>query len=207
MKKYRFWLIEILVWISIVSFLSFIFIKWTEHQKELHSTGHVFFADTDGLIVGSPVRFMGVQVGYVSNVSIVNSEAYVSFVITEKNLKLPQGTIATVEFSGLAGSKSLELSPPNAYSLSTGYSILAVEPIRINSFVHKQQEIATNIINVTNQLNLVITKNNILQIKTFLNTTELFKNLNYTLDNINSVEEKTLLNIKNRMEQRTKNGK
>ena len=68
--------------------------------------------DVDGMIVGSPVKYMGVQVGYVKNIKILTNNVYVKFVITEKDLKLPKGVIATVEFSGLGGSKSLELYPP-----------------------------------------------------------------------------------------------
>ena len=71
-------------------------------------------ADIDGLIVGSPVNFMGVPVGHVTKLKIVNDdEIFVKFVIKDKSIKLPKGTIANVEFSGLGGSKSIELYPPD----------------------------------------------------------------------------------------------
>ena len=204
MNKYRLWFIEILVWILLIAIFAFVGIKIYSHQKEQHSTGHVFFSDTDGLIVGSPVRFMGVQVGYISDVKIINDEAYVSFVITKKNLNLPRGIIASVEFFGLAGSKSLELYPPTTDSIKSGHSISVVEPIRINSFLNTQQDIATNIVNITNQFNVAVTKNNILQIKSLLNTSQLFKHLNTSLDNVNDFEDKTLYNLNKKMERRKK---
>ena len=63
--------------------------------------------DVDGLIVGSPVRMMGIEVGHVTKIKPIKDEVFVRFIITEKDLKIPQGTVATVEFSGMAGSKSL----------------------------------------------------------------------------------------------------
>ena len=51
MKKYKIWLIEILVWGLVVVLITFSTLKWQKQQNELHSTGHVFFSDTDGLIV------------------------------------------------------------------------------------------------------------------------------------------------------------
>lgn len=61
--------------------------------------------DVDGMIVGSPVKFMGVQVGYIQKVHIVSNNVYVKFVVTEKDTYIPEGAIATVEFNGLGGIK------------------------------------------------------------------------------------------------------
>ena len=80
-------------------------------MKELPSY-QIFMPDVDGMIVGSPVKYMGVQIGYIKNIKILTDKVYVRFVITEKNVTLPKGVIANVEFSGLGGSKSLELYPP-----------------------------------------------------------------------------------------------
>ena len=68
--------------------------------------------DVDGLIVGSPVRMMGIEVGYVTKIKPTNDEVYVKFILTNPDVYIPQGTRATVEFSGMAGSKSLELYLP-----------------------------------------------------------------------------------------------
>ena len=68
--------------------------------------------DVDGLIVGSPVKFLGVQIGHVMKIQIITTDVYIKFVVTQKDLNLPEGSIATVEASGLGGSKSLEIYPP-----------------------------------------------------------------------------------------------
>lgn len=77
-----------------------------------------FLCDVDGLIVGSPVKFMGVQVGYIEKVKIVSNEVYLKIVITAKDVELPKGSIATVEFNGMGGSKSLEIYPPTDESIA-----------------------------------------------------------------------------------------
>ena len=105
--------IEFLIWVVIlcICVLGFRYHSYSK-ARQLPSY-QIFMQDVDGMIVGSPVKYMGVQVGYIKNIKLLKDTAYVKFVITEENLKLPQGVIATVEFSGLGGSKSLELYPPD----------------------------------------------------------------------------------------------
>lgn len=101
------WLIIILLVVAISSIGFIIRVKYSENDYR------VFLPDVDGLIIGSPVRMMGVEVGHVINIKPMKNEVYVKFLITNPNVSVPQGTIATVEFSGLAGSKSLELYLPD----------------------------------------------------------------------------------------------
>ena len=101
-----------MIWLIIVavSVLGFRYYKY-QNQKQFKSY-QIFMEDVDGLIVGSPVKFLGVQIGYVKKIQIVSSSVYIKFVITQKGLALPVGSIATVEASGLGGSKALEIYPP-----------------------------------------------------------------------------------------------
>ena len=106
--------VELLIWLLIVLALFAIgFYLYSAKQKtyELHN---IFMQDVDGLIVGSPVNLMVVPIGYVNKLKIVSEdEVFVRFIVKDKSVKLPKGTIANIEFSGLGGSKSLELYPPN----------------------------------------------------------------------------------------------
>lgn len=104
--------VEFVIWLIIVavSVLGFRYYKY-QNQKQFKSY-QIFMEDVDGLIVGSPVKFLGVQIGYVKKIQIVASSVYIKFVITQKGLVLPVGAIATVEASGLGGSKALEIYPP-----------------------------------------------------------------------------------------------
>lgn len=105
---------ELLIWLLIIlAFFVFSYFIFQSSQST-YQLYNIFMSDVDGLIVGSPVNLMGVPVGYVKTLKIVNDdEIFVRFVIKDKSVKLPKGTIANVEFTGLGGSKSIELYPPN----------------------------------------------------------------------------------------------
>lgn len=105
---------EVLIWLFII----FVFVAWFSvsyiiKEKRNVNDYHVFLQDVDGLIVGSPVRMMGVDVGHVTKIKPTANEVYVKFILTAPDVYVPQGTMVTVEFSGMAGSKSLELYLPD----------------------------------------------------------------------------------------------
>lgn len=116
------WLIIILV---IIAFSTFSYM----HKVKSDNTFNIYMPDVDGLIVGSPVRMMGIEVGHIIKIRPTNDEVFVKFIITDDTIQLPQGTIATVEFSGMAGSKSLELYLPDKQTyINKDVPILAVNP-------------------------------------------------------------------------------
>ncbi len=120
--EFLIWLVIILFFVSLSS-LGFIF-----KEKNDENDYQIFLQDVDGLIVGSPVRMMGIEVGHVTKIKPTNDEVYVKFVLTNPDVYIPQGTAVTVEFSGMAGSKSLELYLPekNKY-VDKSVPILTVE--------------------------------------------------------------------------------
>lgn len=107
--------IELIVWLLIIALCVF-GIRYHNYQKQKQFKHYqIFMQDADGLIVGSPVKFLGIQIGHVTKIQIISSDVsdiYVKFIITQKDLTLPTGAIATVEGSGLGGSKALEIYPP-----------------------------------------------------------------------------------------------
>lgn len=105
------WL-EFILWLIIVAIVV-LGIRYHHYKvQKQYKNYQIFMEDVDGLIVGSPVKFLGVQIGYVKKIQIISSNVYIKFVITQKGLVLPIGAIATVEASGLGGSKALEIYPP-----------------------------------------------------------------------------------------------
>lgn len=105
---------ELLIWLLIVLIVvaisSSTYILKTKHEDNDY---RIYLQDVDGLIVGSPVRMMGVEVGHVTKIKPLKDDIYVKFILTNPDVYIPQGTHVTVEFSGMAGSKSLELYLPN----------------------------------------------------------------------------------------------
>ena len=87
------------------------------------------FKDIDGITHGSPVRMMGMNVGYVRKLKSGDKYVDVEIVLTKNDIKIPNGTVARVEFYGLGGSKSIELMPPDG---SCDVGILTDTTIRIN---------------------------------------------------------------------------
>lgn len=114
-RKSRLRRIELVVWIVIIIIISLFgtFIHF-KHENSF-KTHTIYMPDVDGLIVGSPVQMMGISIGYINQVKIINdSEIKVRFKLTNKSITIPKNTFATVEFSGLGGSKSLVLYPPDS---------------------------------------------------------------------------------------------
>ncbi len=121
--EFLIWLVIILFFVSLSS-LGLIF-----KEKNDENDYQLFLQDVDGLIVGSPVRMMGIEVGHVTKIKPTSDEVYVKFVLTNPDVYIPQGTTVTVEFSGMAGSKSLELYlPQKGEYIDKSTPIFAVEP-------------------------------------------------------------------------------
>ncbi len=124
--------IELFIWILILCvFVGGIKMYRYKKFKEL-KTYQIFMPDVDGMIEGSPVKLMGVQIGYIRKIKIVNNNVYVKFVVTEPNVNIPQGAVATVEFNGLGGSKSLEIIQPDEETLASKQLIVINSPKRLH---------------------------------------------------------------------------
>ncbi len=122
-----YFLLELLVWLFVIIIGVSAFRYHSIKKQRALKSYQIFMQDIDGLIVGSPVRIMGVPVGYISNIKIIQDHVYVKFVITQQDFTLPKGVIATVEFNGMGGSKSLELYTPDEYSKASG-NLIAIKP-------------------------------------------------------------------------------
>lgn len=126
---------EAIIWIIVISLVIFGVRYHNYKAKKELKTYQIFLQDVDGLIVGSPVRMMGVAIGYIEKVKIIGDTVYVKFVLNDKNAYIPRGSIATVEFNGLGGSKSLEIYPPTEQSLASNKLIVSKRPMRLNDSI------------------------------------------------------------------------
>ena len=77
---------------------------------------NVVFQDVDGMRAGSGVQIMGLRVGQVEEILPVISKdksfVNVKFVITEPNVKIPNGSTISIQQSGIIGEKFIEITPP-----------------------------------------------------------------------------------------------
>jgi hypothetical protein len=152
-KKYIF--IEILLLIFLFTAITlgsyYLFKAKLSHEEEYH----VVFHDIDGLIVGSPVRLMGVDVGHVRQIQNIYDDIHLVFVINNKKIKIPKNAVATVQFTGIAGSKSLEILPLHN-SKQYNSSFVVIEPIRINKAFSLQNAITESVVGYTRSISDLI---------------------------------------------------
>ena len=111
MKKKYIWLIEIIAWLLIILGGLFYFVYNASIKENVKNTYYIFFDDVDGLVKGSNVKLMGMNIGYVKDVKIFDNKVFVSFIVTKDDVTIPKQALANIEFYGLGGSTSLELTP------------------------------------------------------------------------------------------------
>lgn len=213
MRKQFFLLLEIFIGVLLFGLLLFMGIDKIKTQIGMNPTYTVKFKDVDGLNVGSPVRLMGKQIGNITKLELVESEIYVTYRITERNADIPKDSIASIQFTGLAGSKSLEIMPIKKSSLdacrlanpdpklcsflseekgrlSGNKIVYSQEPVRISSILQVQTTIFENVLEFCRGVYTFLSKNNIDSTKKNLKmTSEYMKESNQSLD-------ETLKNIK-----------
>jgi len=174
-RKYV-WL-ELGLWLLIISFVA-AGIRYKNYKAEKKLvTYQIFMPDVDGLIVGSPVKFMGVQIGYIDKIKILSGDVYLKIVITDKNIKLPKGTIATVEFSGMGGSKSLELYPPTKLSTAQDKIIVVNNPVRLSDSLSLLSDMFDKINSITVKMSFFAKETGAVDMKNGININGIENNM------------------------------
>ena len=186
MRRHVFWIVELFIWVLILFSVSGGLMLAKYNYKKQFNTYQIFLSDVDGLIDGSPVKIMGIQVGYVNQIDIVGEDVYVKFVITERDVKIPSGSIATVEFSGLGGSKSLEIYPPKTDVNPSGKFIIAQSPKRIHDSLGLLNEMFDQLADLTYTVSRFMDKVGIIKGKSVLNKNESTLPIFEILDNSNN---------------------
>lgn len=191
MKKHLMWLAELMIWGLILFSIIFTFAFIQQKHIKDNQTYYVFFQDVDGLIKGSPVKIQGYQVGYISNISLMGDEAFVTFIITDKTFEMPEKLSASVAFTGMGGSKSLELFVPPPNSKEKNY-ISTKEPMRINNFYVYQNQIARLLVTMTGDFMKMFNKKTEEKTREFIKNPEILEIVEDTLDDIQEAETKII---------------
>ena len=124
---------------------------FVHYKIEKPNTYSILFKDVDSVVKGSPVRFMGMNVGHVTKLERKDDYIVCKIRVTKKNVKLPNGTRAKVAFNGLGGSKSVELFPPEKNENNPN-GIIAEDFLRINDFVGVIKELRDVCITIYNMV-------------------------------------------------------
>ena len=78
-------IIEILIWFLTLTLLFSLGIFGYSKIFVEPNIYNIQFKDIDGITKGSPVRFMGINVGHVRNLSSDSKSVYVQIIITKKD--------------------------------------------------------------------------------------------------------------------------
>ena len=158
-------------------------------------TYYAFFNDVDGLIKGSPVKMLGYQIGYVSDISLINDDVFVSFIITDKELKMPESMVATVEFTGMGGSKSLELTPANSKDKKNIISV--AQPRRVQDLYVNQTVIAQNLVLMSTGFMKMANDRTVAALKTFIKNPKELEYFDTFIEDINRQQNNLIKKVKN----------
>ncbi len=188
MKRKYIWLIEILVWLLIISGGLLFFIYKTTIKDNIQNTYYLFFDDVDGLVKGSPVRLMGINIGYVRDIKIFDNKVFVSLLVTEDNVTIPKRATATIEFYGLGGSTSLELNPATASDTDDGEELIPSESYRVQDFWDGQKLVANVMIDIYGGIGRTIQASGLINNKDYLKQSSLVKSFIKQTGSINTAQ-------------------
>ncbi len=188
MKKKYIWFFEILIWLLIVSVGLYFFIYNTSVKENVKNTFYIFFDDVEGLVKGSPVRLMGINIGYVRDVKIFDNKVFVSFLITKENVNIPKRATATIEFYGLGGSTSLELNPATASEEINEEMILEGKSYRVQDFWDGQKLVSNVLIDIYGGAGRTIQNADLINNKHLLKQSDLVKEFAKETGKINTAQ-------------------
>lgn len=134
MNRKKIFLLEIIFWLLVIFLSSFFFIYKNLLKDNIQNTYYIFFDDVEGLVKGSNVRLMGIDIGHVKDVKIFDNRVFVSLLVTKEGVQIPKCATATIEFYGLGGSTSLELNPATATESETCDEIIPSGTYRFQDY-------------------------------------------------------------------------
>lgn len=195
MKKHTLWLTEFLVWMLVLFSALFIGIYTYSVYVKKNYTYYAFFNDVDGLIKGSPVKMLGYQIGYVSGISLINDDdVFVSFVITDRDINMPDSMVATVEFTGMGGSKSLELTPVSSKEKKNIISV--TQPRRVQDIYVNQTVIAQNLVLMSAGFMKMANDRTVAALKTFIKNPKELREIDMFIDDVNTQQSSLIKRVK-----------
>lgn len=187
MKRKYIWLIEIVVWIFIISIGLFSIIYNTAIKDNTKNSYYIFLDDAGGLVQGSPVRLMGITIGYIKDVKIFDNKVFISFLITEKGAQLPKRSEAIVEFYGLGGSTSLELQP-QVPTKDDREIIIPTKTYRVQDFWHGSELVSNVLIDIYGGAGRSIEKANLIENKHLFKQSDLVKAIAGKTEEVNTAQ-------------------
>ena len=192
-KKNR--IIEILILLCIAATVIFTSYKIYYNTYVKPNLYIIRFHDIDSIIKGSPVRIMGIIVGHVRNLKRVDDVILCEIVVTKPNTKIPDGAIARVEYNGLGGSKSIEISPPKTND-PNAKGIVAADALRISDFMDMFQDLREVLVCIKEFVNGISPQGTVDTLKSISEAPDCTVDANKTLDELTKKQKENSEKIK-----------
>ncbi len=194
MKK-KIWLIEIIIWLIIIIGCFYYLIYNTSIKSNSKNTYYIFVDNANGLVKGSPVRIMGINIGYIRDVKIFDNKIFVSFLVTKEGVTIPKHATAAIEFYGLGGSTSLELYPSTSSNSDEGEMILKGNSYRVQDFWDGQVAVADVMINIYGSFGRMIKRTDLLNHKDLFKQSDLARSFVEKTGQVNSAQSVIIYNL------------
>ena len=127
------------------------------------------------------------NIGHVKDIKIFDNKVFVSFLVTKENLKIPNKASATIEFYGLGGSTSLELSTETCENDDENI-IMPVETYKIQDYWDGQALVSNVMIDIYGGVGRTLGKAETIQYKKLLKQSKLVKEFNNLTGNVNTAQ-------------------
>lgn len=125
-------------------------------------TVHGMFKNVNGLQVGQNVRFAGINVGVVEDISIVTDTTVKVTLTLNSSVKkfIKKDAKISIGSDGLMGDKLVVIGPGNAEEANNGDELGTVNPLDVDKLLGKVTRIADNAATLTENLSGIVEKIN-----------------------------------------------
>ena len=132
-----------------------------ERKQLFRSTFRIsgVFKDVAGLQAGNNVRFSGINVGTVENISIVSDTSVIVKILIDESTRkfIKKDAVASIGSEGLMGNKILIISPGTGgkMEIENNDTIQTVQPINMDDILISLKTTIDNTSNITNDLSRI----------------------------------------------------
>jgi phospholipid/cholesterol/gamma-HCH transport system substrate-binding protein len=146
---------------------------------------HVMYDNVGGLTESNPVFYRGLVVGKVNTIEILesNGKLLVEFALTERDLKIPNNTVASIFSDGLLGTKAINLLFGDSKVMAESGDTLLPD---LQSSI--TEEVTKQVLPIKEKAEkLIVTVDSLIQSITLIFSTKSKNNLQHTLENMDNI--------------------
>ena len=166
----------LIIFLLVISFLGVFSFAGSGYKLD------VIYDEVNGLKIGNEVRFAGVPVGKVEELTVEGTKIRTVLKIEEKN-KIPVNSRFSIGMDGVLGTKFVSIDPPlvsDGTNYKGGEQIVGVEPKGLDQFMESSTKVLTKLESIADAFNNVFGDKEVQKSmrQGFVQAGEIAKNLN-----------------------------